>query len=115
MQRPPLCSLSLSLLSVVTVCIEANPAYWRDLSYRKCEVVAAVVGEKNMEEVNFQTGNDGALGGIEGNEFRNKPNRGAKPAIKYYTVAFRDVLERLQVPKVMDYLSLDVEGIPGVD
>eukprot|EP00545_Synedropsis_sp_CCMP1620_P003705 CAMPEP_0119016280 /NCGR_PEP_ID=MMETSP1176-20130426/11912_1 /TAXON_ID=265551 /ORGANISM="Synedropsis recta cf, Strain CCMP1620" /LENGTH=275 /DNA_ID=CAMNT_0006969623 /DNA_START=168 /DNA_END=995 /DNA_ORIENTATION=+ len=93
------------------LCIEANPEYWRDLTYRRCEVVAAVIGAEKMEEVNFQTTRDGALGGIEHKDFKNKPHHAQQKApTPYYTVPFRDVLDRMQAPKVMDYLSLDVEG-----
>eukprot|EP00980_Cylindrotheca_fusiformis_P008217 scaffold1736_cov127-Cylindrotheca_fusiformis.AAC.31 len=35
------------------ICLELNSVYWGGLAYRKCHVVAAVVGNKSMDEVQF--------------------------------------------------------------
>lgn len=97
-----------------TVCIEANPAYWSRLAHRRCHVVAAAVGKDTNEEIDFRIGADGALGGIEHHDFDNKPQLGGGnklSAKKMYTVTLRQVLERVGAPSVMDYMSLDVEGM----
>ena len=100
------------------ICIEANAEYWKRLAHRNCHVVAAVVGQVDNQEITFRTGHDGALGGIEHVDFDNKPRvvRGARNhnkddgSTKMYTVTLEHVLQRLQAPHTMDYLSLDIEG-----
>jgi hypothetical protein len=101
------------------VCIEPNPSYWRRLSYRRCEVVAAVAGQKTNEEIKFHLGEDGAMGGIVKEGFDNDPNRSPRydsdKILTYYTVTLGQVLERMNAPKVIDYLCLDVEGTNHLD
>ena len=99
------------------LCIEPNPVYWKDHTYRKCQLVAAVVGKNRMEEMDFAIpgkSGDGdkiaAGGGIVGKEFDRKPNSQNSYSIKVFTVPFLEVLQRHQAPGVIDYLSLDVEG-----
>ena len=90
------------------LCIEPNPIYWANLTYRNCQVVAAVVGKERMEEVFFRF-DVGDHGGIVGDDFDNgkKHKRVSEPR---YTVTLREILERFNAPKSIDYLSLDVEG-----
>jgi Methyltransferase FkbM domain len=89
------------------LCMEPNPAYWYDLAHRNCQVVGAVVGEIRNDEVLFQKTSDGTLGGIVGEGFDNHDEAGGEV---HYTVPLYEILTRFQAPKVMDYLSLDVEG-----
>jgi hypothetical protein len=93
------------------LCIEPNPMYWGGLSYRKCDVVAAVIGASNMEQVQFKYPNRaGPQGGIVGAQFDNKnPSKFNEDHLRY-TVTLLDIFERFGTPKVIDYLSLDVEG-----
>jgi Methyltransferase FkbM domain len=93
------------------LCVEPNPRYWDGLSYRKCDVVGAVIGAFTMEEVRFKYPNRaGAQGGIVGAQFNNKnPSKFNEDHLRY-TVTLLDVFERFRTPKVIDYLSLDVEG-----
>lgn len=92
------------------LCIEPNPVYWYGLSHRKCTVVGALVGDKfEQVEVKFR----GVYGGIlkHMNErlanFKKEPDADKE---KRYTAILKDVLKRYNVPKVIDYLSLDIEG-----
>ena len=88
------------------LCIEANPAYWPVLSYRKCDLVGAVVSV-DREEVQFRfSGME--MGGIVGDQFDNK--KGASPEQPRLTVTLMEVLQRFDSPKTIDYFSLDVEG-----
>lgn len=91
------------------LCIEANPMYWRDLSFRKCQVVGAVVGENRMEQVKFafQKGYDG---GLLGADFDNKKSVDGGETKEFYTVPLQEILERNKSPTTIDYFSLDVEG-----
>ena len=97
------------------ICFEPNPRYWRRLAVRKCTVVAAVVGAQKMQEVDFFM-HDGSgrhpSGGIEDAAFDNKPTKRKskdKP-VKLFTTTIMDTLTRFQAPRVIDYMSLDVEG-----
>jgi Methyltransferase FkbM domain len=90
------------------LCIEPNPMYWANLTYRDCQVVAAVVGNQRMEEVHFRFDN-GDHGGITGEQFDNGKNFKNR-AMPKYTVTLKEILQRFDAPKQIDYLSLDVEG-----
>lgn len=93
------------------LCIEPNPQYWAGLSYRKCHVVGAVIGAQNMQEVQFKYPNRfGPKGGIVGEQFDNKEASKFGEDRPRYTVSLCDVFERFRTPKIIDYLSLDVEG-----
>jgi hypothetical protein len=92
------------------LCIEPNPTYWTGLSYRKCHVVAAIIGHKTMEEISFRYPRSKApQGGIIGNQFDNKSDKWNEGHPRY-TVSLIDVFTKFQVPAVIDYISLDVEG-----
>lgn len=89
------------------LCIEPNPDYFYNLShYREnCDLVAAVVGRARMEQVYFYEAGDHS--GIVG--FDN-PQRFKERSKQEYTVTLLEIFEKFSVPKVIDYLSLDVEG-----
>ena len=92
------------------LCIEPNPTYWTGLSYRKCHVVAAIIGHQTMEEISFRYPRSKApQGGIIGNEFDNKSDKWNEGHPRY-TVSLIDVFTKFQVPTIIDYISLDVEG-----
>ena len=90
------------------LCIEPNPIYWANLTFRDCQVVAAVVGNKRMEDVYFRF-DAGDHSGIAGEGFDNGKHliRRSKPV---YTVTLKEILQRFNAPSTIDYLSLDVEG-----
>lgn len=90
------------------LCFEPNPRYWPRLALRKCTLVAAVVGNQAMEEVNFimheGTGRHPG-GGIEDPAFDNKPDKPKsrdKP-VKLFTTTLLDAFSRFRVPSVIDY------------
>lgn len=98
------------------LCIEPNPIYWYGLSHRKCTVVAALVGGNDNEsqsqppvQVKFR----GVYGGIVGKmndklaNFKKEPEA---PRETRYTASLAHVLQKYKVPKMIDYLSLDIEG-----
>jgi hypothetical protein len=93
------------------ICLEPNPMYWPSLAYRKCDVVAAVVGQKSMEEIQFKYPNRaGPQGGIVGKDFDNKEASKFGEDHPRYTATLLDIFERFDTPNVIDYLSLDIEG-----
>jgi FkbM family methyltransferase len=90
------------------ICIEPNPIYWYHLAHRSCSVVAAFVGGvEDKIQVNVSLSN-GAYGGIVGPGMDNRKPGGKNE--KRFTVSLPTVLQKFQVPNVIDYLSLDVEG-----
>jgi hypothetical protein len=93
------------------ICIEANPFYWYRLSFRpNCSIVGAIAGKENMEDVQVTLGHQkgsGPLGGIVGSDFDNKKSKHAEHR---FTVKLQTILQKWDAPKVIDYLSLDVEG-----
>jgi hypothetical protein len=91
------------------LCVEPNPMYWYNLTYfRTCHVVAAVVGKTRMEPMYFRY-DAGDHGGIVGDRFDNG-KRWQRKSLLQYTVPLLEVLQYHQAPRVIDYLSLDVEG-----
>ncbi|KAG7357288.1 methyltransferase FkbM domain containing protein [Nitzschia inconspicua] len=92
------------------LCIEPNPVYWAGLSYRKCQLVAAIIGNQTMQEIKFRFPKLKApQGGILGEHFDNKSDRWNEGHPRF-TVSLLDVFELFDVPKAIDYISLDVEG-----
>jgi hypothetical protein len=95
------------------VCIEPNSVHWMGLSQgRKCQLVGAVIGQKTMEEVNFRVKNIdrvGGHGGIIAQGMKNT-NAPATDSKAFYTVMLEEVFQKVNVPRRIDYFSLDVEG-----
>jgi len=97
------------------LCIEAAPEMWGELVRRQCQLVAAVVGQTRGEKVNFlvRPQKDG-LSGIVHDNFDNQRASGDKNektyVRDYYTIPLVDILRHNRSPKVIDYLSLDIEG-----
>jgi Methyltransferase FkbM domain len=95
------------------ICIEANPIYWYRLSFRtNCHLVGSIVGGADFEEITVNLPTDhkksGPFGGIVGKNYDNKqPGGTAEPR---YTASLVTILKKFNAPKVIDYLSLDVEG-----
>jgi Methyltransferase FkbM domain len=92
------------------LCIEANPLYWLDLArIRNCTVVGAAVGgvTRAVEPIHFNLA--GYDSGLVGAGFDQKTLMD-NSKMTVFTVPITEVLERYSVPKIIDYMSLDVEG-----
>ena len=100
-------SLHLEQMGWSGLCIEGNPKYWYRLAaLRKCTVIGGFVGgTKDGVEVEVKLHNN-ALGGIVGEGFDNK-NGGDE---KRQLVTIATVYKEMNVPDIIDYMSLDVEG-----
>nr|MDJ0702972.1 FkbM family methyltransferase [Leptolyngbyaceae cyanobacterium MO_188.B28] len=96
------------------ICIEANPHYYKTLKRnRKCTCLNLCVGEAG-ETVEFKL--DNIYSGIT----ETSTDNGSKEKIESSldnaetfvaeTVPLIDILKENQAPKVIDYLSIDVEG-----
>jgi FkbM family methyltransferase len=86
------------------ICADANYQYWYDVAkYRNCHVIGGAVSSKTGDEVTFAF--RGSYGGIVSNETDNQGSGVTIP-----TISFDTILTTLKFPRVIDYLSLDVEG-----
>ena len=77
----------------------------------QCTVVGALVGGSEMAKVHVKF--RGVFGGIMGkmdNRLANRKKEPDAPTEQRYTAPFRSILNQFQVPDVIDYMSLDVEG-----
>ena len=92
------------------VCIEANREYLEGHLGRSCHLVSAVVADSPDKKVSFAL--SGVLGGILGEHMDNTPssNGTIKSIREFYTQTPEHIFRRLSVPRVVHYLSLDVEG-----
>ena len=91
------------------LCIEPNPVYWFRLAHRKCNIVGAFVGGHDLDLVDVSLDNK-ELGGIIGNEMDNKRRNPKSSTEQRYTVSLLTIFKEFDVPKNIDYMSLDVEG-----
>ncbi|KAG8460468.1 hypothetical protein KFE25_013118 [Diacronema lutheri] len=91
------------------ICIEANPAYLWRLAHRRCAVVAAVVGERANQVVQFRF--DAEYGGIDAPNVTTARSATSARRGAMTTVTLTAVLDHLRAPTRIDYLSLDVEGM----
>lgn len=87
-------------------CLEPNPLYWNKLaSYRSCTILGAFAGDKDGREVEVMLSNR-VYGGIVGEGMDNTKQSEERRNLVSIATAFREA----NVPSVVDYFSLDVEG-----
>ena len=97
------------------ICIEPNPKYYQELiKNRNCMTLELVIDQDNDTEIMFRHDNN-ELGGIVSEDTDNSYRiRGGEidetKLLKLKTKTLESVLDKLKAPKVIDYLSLDVEG-----
>ena len=97
------------------ICIEPNPTFFERLKKnRKCILTNYVVDKKNDKEVKFRIDN-GQLGGIVDKDtdnnytYRKEQLKNANIRI-FKTKTLEYILDFYNAPKIIDYLSLDIEG-----
>jgi hypothetical protein len=86
------------------LCIEPDPKYHKGFRDRRCTLVTAVAGKKDGEVVKFQF-REGGFGGIVGFD-----NTESSVTAAFHTVSLETIFDSLNVPSVVDYFSLDIEG-----
>jgi hypothetical protein len=104
-------TLALERKGWTGLCVEPNPVYWYGLSHRRCTVVGALVSGTISEQVKVKF--RGVFGGIVGKLDNKLANRHKEPdaeEVTRYTAPISEVLQKFNVPHIIDYLSLDVEG-----
>lgn len=98
------------------ICIEPHPKYLPGLlANRRCKVFTNPVMSKMGAELKFRfTGKNGMFSGVVGNEMDNKPtdNKANEGDVETFLHAatLSSILEHAKAPRVIHYLSLDVEG-----
>lgn len=97
------------------ICIEPNPTFYNKLKANRKSIITDMVVDKfNNVEIDFRIDN-GELGGIvdedtdNNNKYRSNQLKTAN-IIKLKTKTLEYVLDYFNAPKIIDYLSLDVEG-----
>ena len=87
------------------VCIDPFPKH---MEGRTCQMLKEVVFDKAGEKVQFREAAD--LGGIDQTLGKWKEKAGEAPLVEFTTVTLADILERTHAPKMIDFMSLDIEG-----
>ena len=89
------------------ICIEPNDIYFQKLKEnRKCNISDSLIYSKSGELVDFSI--SGAASGIVDENIG--PFTRKDVIIKKITETLENVLDTFQAPRIIDYLSLDVEG-----
>lgn len=90
------------------ICIEANPIVFKELSeVRKVKCVNVCIGEDNGS-VSFL--NDGLFSRILFDEAEQREFKNTSRSIKLSTSSLTTIFEQNEVPKEIDYFSIDIEG-----
>jgi FkbM family methyltransferase len=91
------------------ICIEPNPKYLEGIvSNRSCALFNCAASKSSGEVMTFRFGG-GKWGGFVGKGFDNTGEEKTEDRT-VVTTTLTDILNYMKAPKVMDYLSLDVEG-----
>lgn len=92
------------------LCIEPNSRFLEGLlANRKCTVITSPMAKTAGEIVKFRFHWNGGIGGIVGEEFDNHGDNAQVDRL-IPAATLTDTLDAFNAPKVMEYLSLDVEG-----
>lgn len=89
--------------------MDADHDIWYDLSRRKCDVVGVVVGKNDKELIPYNFFGKAGGSGLVGNDFDTTEDM-AQHAVPRYTASLINIFTKFNVPAVIDYFSLDVEG-----
>eukprot|EP00592_Proboscia_alata_P001019 CAMPEP_0194376786 /NCGR_PEP_ID=MMETSP0174-20130528/27613_1 /TAXON_ID=216777 /ORGANISM="Proboscia alata, Strain PI-D3" /LENGTH=258 /DNA_ID=CAMNT_0039157671 /DNA_START=24 /DNA_END=797 /DNA_ORIENTATION=- len=100
------------------LCVEPNSFHWYGLANRRCKVVAAFIADEEdskievvFERPGVQDDSGGtSVGGIVNNDIQDNADAPVKLRKTRYSTTFPSVLKKFDVPKTIDYFSLDVEG-----
>jgi hypothetical protein len=87
------------------LCVEPMSRYIQGHMRRRCALAVAVAGGRTGETVTFKQ--DGVLSGIVGANMDNKNDGGN--GLQFTTVSVAKLFRDFGVPKVIDYMSLDIE------
>lgn len=97
------------------ILFEPNPRYKNKIEkYRKSKLITDCVTDQAGKKVKFRIDN-GMLGGIISDETdNNEHNRGDElkkaEVMEIKTTTLKNELDKIDAPKIIDFLSLDIEG-----
>jgi Methyltransferase FkbM domain len=86
------------------ICVDAFP---RNMQDRTCQIFKEVVSSKSGERVRFWAHTDG-WGGIVDTLINRITDEA--PIVEFTTVTLADILERANAPRLIHYVSMDIEG-----
>ena len=90
------------------ICIEPNPCFHKELcENRNCTILKQCIDGTNDNTVDFRV-DIGGNGGIIAKDTDNKTRTGR--CVKMKTKTLESILDENNAPKIIDYLSFDVEG-----
>lgn len=87
------------------ICIDPFP---KNMAGRTCQMLKEVVFSESGKRVKFQASGD--VGGVAETLGRWKGEAMGAPTVEFTTVTLRDVLERTRAPRLIHFISLDIEG-----
>jgi len=96
------------------LCIEPNSNHWYGLANRRCEVLGSFISDElnsKIEVVFERDDHKGSpMGGIVRSDIPDNRDQPKNLREVRFSTTFADVLIKFEVPQMIDYLSLDVEG-----
>jgi len=92
------------------LCVDANYNVWAELATRKCTVVAAAAGRSMDEEIpfRFRIKSESVYAGLIKDGMKMAGRSTDQGTV--YTVTLNNLFEHFNLPVVIDYFSLDIEG-----
>ncbi|MDJ0580372.1 FkbM family methyltransferase [Crocosphaera sp.] len=90
------------------ICIEANPNYFKELKLNRNAICLNVCLDSQEGEVNFVFNNE--KGGILDSYGWSEKMFSKSDIKKIKTTTLESILQKYKAPKIIDYLSIDVEG-----
>ena len=94
------------------ICVEGNPVYYEKIyRLRSCSLLPTCVGDQDGQNVEFIL--HAGAGGIDStnkNVYRFADGGAKEKKVKLRCTTVERVLNRYPSPRVIDYMSLDVEG-----
>ena len=108
-------TITLERLGWNGLCIEAKPRHLKGLMHRRCAVVQAVVYGTTGLEIEFDNSYGCGHGCAKvmdpiGQKWPDNPNYVSSQRATFRTVTLDKIVRDFQVPPVVDFLSLDLEG-----
>ena len=87
------------------LCVDIYPT---NMEKRTCTIIKEVIYDKSGKKIQFKVAN--ALGGITTHMKKHKHATKNSKEVTYITKSAHDILKTNNVPSVVDFLDMDVEG-----
>ncbi len=90
--------------------VEPNPAHQQNLRMRSAELVEYAAWKRTGDKLTFHATADSALSSLAGIQQSDAHDRSDFKALVVETMTLNDILTARGAPKVIDFMSIDVEG-----